>query len=256
VSSGAKAIVCDQAQRSKLEPSEFIATRPEWRIIVVGEDDGNAVSFNELLGAHEAGMAAARLGGDAPIIHIYTSGTTGDPKGVVVPMRALAAFRVYGEYGQGLRPDDIFWCGADPGWAYGLYFGVLTTFTTGTPSILLGAGFTPESTLEVLERERVTNFAAAPTVYRSLRSSGLRPAGLLALRCLSSAGEPLTPEVNAWAEEVFGLVVHDHYGQTEAGMLINNHHHPDVAKPIVEGSMGHAMPGWTAVILDVARRSG
>jgi nitroreductase len=165
-------------------------------------------------------------------------------------MRALASFRIYAEYGQGVVPSDVFWCGADPGWAYGLYFGILATFTTGTPSILLQGGFTPEATMRVLEQERVTNFAAAPTVYRALRSSGLRPSAPLALRCLSSAGEPLTPEVNSWAEELLGLTVYDHYGQTEAGMLINNHHHPDVRRPVVPGSMGQAMPGWRAVILD------
>jgi acetyl-CoA synthetase len=149
-----------------------------------------------------------------------------------------------------LRADDIFWCAADPGWAYGLYFGILATFTTGTPSILLQGGFTPAATIQVLEQYEVTNFAAAPTVYRSLRSSGLDSVKPLALRCLSSAGEPLTPEVNDWAEKVLGLTVHDHYGQTEAGMLINNHHYIDVSRPVVAGSMGHAMPGWTAVVLD------
>lgn len=250
LSSGAKAVVCDGPQRAKLAAGDDVPAASAWRIIVVGEADDGAASFQHLIDAHQHGIAAARLGGDAPIIHIYTSGTTGDPKGVVVPMRALAAFRIYGEYGQGLRPDDVFWCGADPGWAYGLYFGVLTTFTTATPSILLASGFTPESTLQVLEREGVTNFAAAPTVYRSLRLSDMRPSGPLALRRLSSAGEPLTPEVNSWAKEVFGLAVHDHYGQTEAGMLINNHHHVAVAQPIIEGSMGQAMPGWKAVVLD------
>jgi acetyl-CoA synthetase len=69
------------------------------------------------------------------------------------------------------------------------------------------------------------------------------------LRKASSAGEPLTPEVNHWAEQRLGLTVHDHYGQTEAGMLINNHHHPVVRRPIKPGSMGQAMPGWKAAIL-------
>jgi acetyl-CoA synthetase len=49
------------------------------------------------------------------------------------------------------------------------------------------------------------------------------------------------------------VTVHDHYGQTEAGMLINNHHHADIGRPVIAGSMGHAMPGWKATILDAER---
>jgi acetyl-CoA synthetase len=69
------------------------------------------------------------------------------------------------------------------------------------------------------------------------------------LRCASSAGEPLTPEVNDWAVKALGVTVHDHYGQTEMGMLINNHHHPALRRPLKAGSMGQVMPGWTATVL-------
>lgn len=34
-------------------------------------------------------------------------------------------------------------------------------------------------------------------------------------------------------------------------MLVNNHHHPALRKPLKTGSMGHVMPGWSPVILDV-----
>jgi acetyl-CoA synthetase len=166
-----------------------------------------------------------------------------------VPTRALAGFRAYGEFALGLTKDDLYWCAADPGWAYGLYFGVLTSLSGRIPSLLVNAQFAPGPTWQVLERFPVTNLAAAPTVYRALRaSSGPVPAGLK-LRCASSAGEPLTPEVNDWAVVALGVPVHDHYGQTEAGMLVNNHHHPGLAAPLRPGSMGRAMPGWRVVVL-------
>jgi acetyl-CoA synthetase len=81
-----------------------------------------------------------------------------------------------------------------------------------------------------------------------MRTSGIAPSNIK-LRCASSAGEPLTPEVNEWSIAAFGVAVHDHYGQTEMGMLINNHHHPALHKPLKAGSMGQSMPGWTAVVL-------
>jgi acetyl-CoA synthetase len=249
VGSGAKAVICDQAQQDKLAPGSDIPADAPWQVITTGLAGNGALAFDDLIKNALPGIAAAVVGGDAPLIHVYTSGTTGNPKGVIVPLRALASFHAYAEFGFDLGPEDVFWCAADPGWAYGLYFGILATFLTGTPSILLEVGFSPETTLAVLANEKVTNFAAAPTVYRALRSSGLHPSAPLHLRCASSAGEPLTPEVNEWAEGELGVTVYDHYGQTEAGMLINNHHHPLVRRPVIPGSMGQAMPGWKAAIL-------
>lgn len=248
--SGTKVVVCDADQLAKLAPGEDMPASPGWQVICTGGGGAGALDFDEVIAAQAPGIHAAALGGDAPLIHVYTSGTTGAPKGVVVPIRALASFHAYMEFGIGLTDDDIYWCAADPGWAYGLYYAVLGTLQTGVRGVLLQGGFTPESTLAVLAREAVTNFAAAPTVYRALRATGLAVPGKLALRRASAAGEPLTPEVNVWARSALGIEVHDHYGQTEAGMLINNHHHAALARPLREGSMGHAMPGWRAVVLE------
>ncbi|NTD87720.1 AMP-binding protein [Agrobacterium tumefaciens] len=251
-SCGAKLVACDASQRSKLKSIELEDTAVSWRIMTLGEAEGNDFSFENLVAAGAPGTPSVAVGGDGAFIQIYTSGTTGKPKGVVVPVKALAGFHAYAEFALGLRPDDVFWNSADPGWGYGLYFGVLATLTTGTPSIMLCAGFSPELTYKVLSQFDVTNFTAAPTVYRSLIGSGITPPALR-LRCASSAGEPLTPEVNVWSKEALGILVHDHFGQTEAGMLVNNHHHPDLKRPLKEGSMGRAMPGWTAVVLRLDR---
>jgi acetyl-CoA synthetase len=97
----------------------------------------------------------------------------------------------------------------------------------------------------------VTNFAAAPTVYRAMRAAGdadLRDG--LHLRVLSSAGEPLNPDVIAWAERTLGVPIYDHYGQTENAMLVINHHAPALRRPLRPGSMGVQMPGFRAVIVD------
>lgn len=247
--SGCKLIVCDSAQRSKLSNDGGLATEPSWRIVTAGTGAGEALSLHELQESGDAKFEPAALGGDAPIIQMYTSGTTGDPKGVLVPLCAVAAFQVYATYGLGISPDAVFWNAADPGWAYGLFLGVIASLATGVRSLLLEGGFSPQITLSVLERFGVTNLTAAPTVYRSLRASGLEPARKLELRCASSAGEPLTPEVIEWSRAVLGVLVHDHYGQTELGMVINNHHHHALRRPLKAGSMGQVMPGWQAQVL-------
>jgi acetyl-CoA synthetase len=243
-----KWVICDGAQRPKLA-TEGMLPDPPWQVITTGDSDASSIGYEELVARNLPLTAPARLGGDWPIVEIYTSGTTGTPKGVIVPLRALASFHAYARYGLDLRADDVYWNAADPGWAYGLYYAVLAALATGARGVIYEGGFAVESTFEILRRFGVTNFAGAPTVFRALRASGIAPAPGLRLRCLSSAGEPLTPEVNEWAASALGLAVHDHYGQTESGMLINNHHHPQQRRPLKRGSMGHSMPGWKAAIL-------
>lgn len=244
--SDTKVVVCDEAQRGKLA-----GTDGPWRVVVAGGEtpQNGDLDFAELVAAQQTGFPAAALGADAPLIHIYTSGTTGEPKGVVVPTAAIAAFHAYLEFGLHVRADDVHWCAADPGWAYGLYYGIVGPLAVGVHSVLLGGGFSAPLTWSVLADHRVTNFAAAPTVYRALRASGVSVPDDLYLHHASSAGEPLTPDINEWAPDAIGVPVHDHYGQTETGMVINNHHHPALRHPRKPGSMGRAMPGWTVAVL-------
>ncbi len=261
--SNAKIVFCDQKQQSKLEPSDDFVPHIKPDIITTASFDQTpnwAERWEDLLATDAPIREKVNLDPDAAIIHIFTSGTTGEPKGVSLPVKALACIEAYAEFAYDLRQTDIFWNAADPGWAYGLYCGILATLTTGTPAILFEGGFSARATIDIIEKHRVTNFAAAPTVYRSLRADGVELSVGHKLRCLSSAGEPLTPEINEWAQSFFGLSVHDHYGQTETSMVINNHHHPALKTNLRNGSMGKVMPGWSATVLknddDVPEKPG
>lgn len=249
--SGAKVVISDENQLDKLAPGEDMPANPSWQVVVAGEGDG-ALRFADLLAQHSADDprgAAVALGGDAPIVRLFTSGTTGTPKGVPVPIRALAAFRSYIEWGLDVREDDVFWNAADPGWAYGLYYALLGPMASGTRSILLHAGFSAPLTWQVMERFGVTNFAAAPTVYRSLRADETPVPASVTLRRASSAGEPLTPDVIAWSEAELGVTVRDQYGQTEHGMFIINAWADGLREDVVPGSMGRPLPGWSCAVL-------
>jgi len=46
----------------------------------------------------------------------FTSGTTGKPKGAVHVHQAVVAHRATAAFALDLRPGDVFWCTADPGW--------------------------------------------------------------------------------------------------------------------------------------------
>ncbi|WP_027499330.1 AMP-binding protein [Rhodococcus sp. UNC363MFTsu5.1] len=257
-SSGAKFVVSDQNQLAKLAPGEDIPADAPWRVIVAaGEPESeDQLRFADLLGAHtadDAAGAAVAVGGNGPLVQLFTSGTTGTPKGVPVPVRALASFHAYQEFGLDVRPDDVFWNAADPGWAYGLYYALLGPLAAGTRSLLLHSGFSAPLTWQIIEKFGVTNFAAAPTVYRSLRADTSPVPEGLSLRRASSAGEPLTPDVVAWSQSALGVEVRDHYGQTEHGMFIVNAWADGLREDVRPGSMGRPLPGWScAVLLDDA----
>jgi acetyl-CoA synthetase len=247
--SATRVVVTDMANRAKLAGMDL-------RVVTVEGQDGAAVEsgdvpFGSAVAAAEPLAEVVHVSGDDPFILIYTSGTTGQPKGVEVPVRALTAFAVYMRFGLEVRDDDVYWNIADPGWAYGLFYALVGPLLLGLPTLFLNAPFKVESVLDVMRRYRVTNFAAAPTVFRAMRAAGVGDVlDGLHLRVLSSAGEPLNPDVIAWAEHTLGVPIHDHYGQTEQGMMVINHHAPMLRQPLRPGSMGVPMPGFRAVIVD------
>ena len=240
--SGAKLVIADPDQRRKLDPGEDMPADAPWQTVVAGEIPG-------VDSADPADAPVVTCTGDTEFVRLFTSGTTGDPKGVPIPVRAIASFQTYQEYGLYVTEDDVFWNAADPGWAYGLYYAIITPMASGRRSLLLHAGFSPELTWQVASTFGVTNLAAAPTVFRSLRSADVPIPQDLAIRRMTSAGEPLNPEMVTWAEENLGAAIHDTYGQTELGMCGINGWHPDIQEPVREGSMGRPQPGWTMTVL-------
>lgn len=245
--SGARVVVTDPEQRHKLDDGA------DRTVLLTGDERPTRAGDHllaDLVAATPSGpVERVAVGGDGPLVHMFTSGTTGKPKEVVHPVAYVAAWQSYLEYSLALTAGDIFWCAADPGWAYGLYVAVIAPMAAGIPSILSTGGFSVESTWQILRDCEVTNFAAAPTIFRSLRASSHPVPSNLKLARASSAGEPLTPEVNDWARNALGLLVHDHFGQTEVGMVLGNHHHPDLSRRIKPGSMGCAGPGWSVMVL-------
>jgi len=243
--SEARVIVTDSSQLAKtlgLPCTVLLAHVEESTHVPPGVHDFTA----ELEAQPNVTLAEPVGGPEAPIVHMFTSGTTGKPKAVVHPLGYAAGWQSYLELA--LAPRENFWCAADPGWAYGLYVAIVGPLATGIPSIMTCGTFKPELTWEVLRAVNVTDFAAAPTVYRALRAAD--PGHELpSLRQLSSAGEPLTPEVGAWTRYRFDADVHDHFGQTEVGMPAGFAHHPDLRTEPIPSAMGSALPGWTLAVL-------
>jgi len=189
---------------------------------------------------------------DPALLH-FTSGTTGAPKGAIHVHGAVAAHHATGRFALDLRPDDVFWCTADPGWVTGTSYGIVSPLSNGITSVVDEREFDAERWYRTLEAERITVWYTAPTAVRMLMKAGddlPRRFDLSRLRFIASVGEPLNPEAVVWARSVLGLPIHDNWWQTETGgIMIANVAGMDI-RP---GSMGRPLPGVEAA---VGRRAG
>lgn len=244
--SGARVVVTEPNNRAKLDEVEHCPS-----IVCVNARQGSGdLDFHTAIQAAAPDCEPVLLSGEAPFLLMFTSGTTGPAKPLEVPLRAIVAFQSYMRDAVDLRPEDAFWNLADPGWAYGLYYAVTGPLSLGHATTFFDGPFSVESTCRVIAKYGITNLAGSPTAYRLLIAAGDAFSAPIKghLRVVSSAGEPLNPEVIRWFRDELGVTIHDHYGQTELGMVLCNHH--ALEHPVTPGSAGYAIPGHRIVVLD------
>jgi len=187
---------------------------------------------------------------ETPSILHFTSGSTGKPKGVQhVHRMGKGIIESFLEIMQP-KPDDLYWCTADPGWVTGTSYGILAPLLCGLTLLQYEGGFDPQIWFKIIEGNSVNLFYTAPTVLRMMMQNyeiNYKEFNLCALRSIFSVGEPLNPEIYHWGVENLDHEIHDTWFQTETGsIMIANR--PGL--PIKPGSMGKPRKSLQAEILD------
>jgi acetyl-CoA synthetase len=224
-------------------------------LLVRGEDPAaipeGTLALEDLLDAGAPDFPIPATDPEDPALLHFTSGTTGTPKGALHVHDAVRMHRWTAEVGLNLRPDDRFWCTADPGWVTGTSYGVIAPLTLGVTSIVDESEFDAQRWYRNLEEERITVWYTAPTALRMLRRAGSELAqgfDLSSLRFIASVGEPLDAETVRWGSEVLGQPIRDTWWQTETGAILIAQGAGDDLRP---GSMGRALPGIDAAVARV-----
>lgn len=204
-----------------------------------------------------------------PAVILYTSGTTGYPKGVVLSHRAVVANVHNFLLATRRLPPDL---AADhpapvslltvPLFHLSGLQAFLTALLAGGRLVFLTGRFDPGEVLELVERERVSIWAAVPTmVQRVLEHPDLARRDCSSLRSLAMGGAPVAPETIERARRAFSGVerkVVNVYGLTESGGVVSvcaasdMEAHPDSVGrplPVVEVQIADPDPEGVGEIL-------
>lgn len=219
--------------------------------------DGRDFHYEDLIRQERNEAPTEVMEADDPLFLLYTSGTTGKPKGIVhshagymvgVHRTLTSVFDI--------KPTDIFWCTADPGWVTGHSAGVYGPLMAGTTSVMYeGHPNYPQADRlwAIVAKYGVTIFYTAPTMIRMLMRFGTqypKTHDLSSLRLLGTVGEPISPEAWIWLYKNIGrseCPVLDTWWQTETGMFMISPMPISVLKP---GSVTKPLPGIEADVVD------
>jgi cyclohexanecarboxylate-CoA ligase len=183
----------------------------------------------------------------------YTSGTTSDPKGVLHTPSTLGSF-VRTHFTMTGRDRDqvgILWFPL-------AHIGGICVFgigpvINGTRTVFLEQ-FDPDSALDLIERERVTNGGGpTPILQALLAARSFAPARVASVRTAGLGGTDVPPELIRELRAKLGAFVSRSYGMTECPMATGGT--PDDAPDELVNTDGRPAPGVRLRAVDDSRRA-
>lgn len=183
---------------------------------------------------------------DIMIIY-FSSGTSGQPKMVGHDFRYPLAHIITSKYWHNGIENGLHHTSADTGWMKAVWGGLYGQWIIGTAVFIYDYNrFNPLNLIEKIEKYQVNTFCAPPTIYRFLIKEDLSKYDFSNLSYVTTAGEPLNPEVYNKVQDILGLKLKEGFGQTETVISVANFIWMD-PKP---GSMGKPAPCFNVTLLN------
>lgn len=228
-------------------------------VIAVGAPAPGVLDWAAVLAQEPASFDLAPTLADEAAVLIYTSGTTGNPKGALIPHRALIGNLTgfvcsqnwfgFDPFDASVKSSAVFWSPADWAWTGGLMDALLPTLYFGRPIVGFNGRFSPQTAFELMQRHGVTHTFLFPTALKAMMKAFPSPRQRfdLTLQAIMSAGEAVGDTVFAWCRDELGVTVNEMFGQTEINYIVGNCARLYPAKP---GSMGKGYPGHRVAVID------
>jgi len=188
---------------------------------------------------------------------LYTSGSTGKPKALI---HTHGGYSVYTSTTHkmvfDIKPEDRFWCAADPGWITGHSYIVYGPLINGATIVLYEGAPNhpyPDRWWRMIDKYGINILYTSPTAIRGLMRFGdswAKRHDLSSLRLLGSVGEPINPEAWKWYHHVIGqdrCPIMDTWWQTETGGFMIT---PIPVTPLKPGSATKPFFGNEVAVVD------
>ena len=249
---GVRVVITDLASLPSVEKARPVAPAMAHVFLVDGAAP-NAPSIAKAIEPARDSFENVDTAANDPAFLNFTSGTTGNPKGALQAHRSMLGHMPGAEMGFDSfpQPGDCMWSPADWAWLAGLMDVLMPAWFHGVPVLTFRAPrFDPEQAYAMMGRHRVRTTLLTPTMLRVMRQipDPVKRYGL-DLRTIISGGESVGKELHEWSTGALGVPINEMFGQTECNLVLASNGNMMPVKP---GSLGRAVPGHVAGIVDDA----